>query len=75
MEDFKGQVVLQSKPSMMGDNVAKLAAGSPVRASAREGKWGLIKTYDGKVGYVRGRQLKFAPPRPITSPVRDSRRM
>jgi len=46
-----------------------------VRASAREGKWVLIKTYDGKVGYVRGRQLKFAPPRPITSPVRDSRRM
>ena len=75
LEDFKGQVVLQSKPSMMGDNVAKLAAGSPVRASAREGKWVLIKTYDGKVGYVRGRQLKFAPPRPITSPVRDSRRM
>lgn len=61
LDDFKGQVVVQSKPSVMGDNVAELPAGTQVRASAQEGKWVLIKTYDGKVGYVRGRQLKFAP--------------
>lgn len=59
LTDFKGSVVVQSKASLLGENVAVLSAGTRVLASAKEGKWIMVKTSEGHVGYVRGRQLDF----------------
>lgn len=59
LKDFKGSVVLQSKASLFGENVGVLATGTRVLASAKEGKWIMVKTSEGHVGYVRGRQLDF----------------
>lgn len=59
LHDVDGEIVLQAKPSMFGENVAELPEGTFVLASTQEGKWILIRTNAGDMGYVRLRQLKF----------------
>ena len=59
LHDVDGEIVLQAKPSMFGKNVARLPQGMLVLASTREGKWILIRTIAGDLGYVRQRQLNF----------------
>lgn len=59
LTDPDGVVVLQSKATMFSRNVAKLASGTRVRAARRSGEWIRVKTQEGRVGYVRRRQLVF----------------
>lgn len=57
--DDRGTIVLQSEPSIIGKNVAKLSSGDTVYTSTQDGKWIRIKTTDGLVGFVRQKQLQF----------------
>ena len=59
LTDPDGVIVLQSKATMFSKNVAKLASGTRVRAARRSGEWIRVQTRDGRVGYVRRRQLVF----------------
>lgn len=57
--DSNERVVIQSKPAMTSKNIEVLAAGDIVHASSKDGKWIAVSIHDGRIGYVRKRQLEF----------------
>jgi hypothetical protein len=57
--DSRGKVVIQSRASVFSKNVTSVATGVHVQASSKEGKWISVQLDDGRVGFVRERQLQF----------------
>jgi len=57
--DPRGRIVIQSGPSVLSSNVTSVETGTHVHASSKEGKWISIQLEDGRVGFVRQKQLQF----------------
>ncbi|MGB3499188.1 MAG: zinc ribbon domain-containing protein [Rhodanobacter lindaniclasticus] len=57
--DSRGKVVVQGGPSVFYKNVEELKSGDTVWAAGKDGKWISVQLLDGKIGYVRQRQLEF----------------
>ncbi len=56
--DARGEIVIQSEPSVFSKNIDTVVSGTIAYASTLDGKWIKIKTSDGRLGFVRKRQLK-----------------
>jgi hypothetical protein len=59
VDDSRGKIVVQGGPSVFYENVEVIRSGTTVRAAKKTGKWISVQLADGKVGYVRQKQLKF----------------
>jgi hypothetical protein len=57
--DSRGKIVVQGGPSIFYKNVEVLKSGESVWAASKDGKWISVQLLDGKIGYVRQRQLEF----------------
>ncbi|GAA5008048.1 hypothetical protein FNZ56_03670 [Pseudoluteimonas lycopersici] len=62
--DRRDSIVLQSEPRMLSKNVIRIPTGAQVRAATNEGKWIMVETADGAIGYVRRKQLEFSATNP-----------
>lgn len=55
----RGQVVLQSGPSVFSSNLAKVSNGTHVHAASSSGRFIKIQLASGEIGYVRDKELIF----------------